>query len=131
MENLIKLLKLAKFYAHDMHQLAKGQTFFQDHAFLGELYEAYDSEYDDCVERSIGLGIEPNLPNIIIEAANTLKSLPHNEHCFLVLNNLEKAIRAEIAKISPSASLGSQNLYAQIADDSEVRSYKLQQRMKQ
>lgn len=130
MEDLITLLKTMTHYAHNMHNLTKGSTFLQDHDFLAELYANYETEYDDCVERSIGLGFPPNLQKIHIDAAQTLSKLPHNENVWRVLLNMEKLLREEIAKITPTSSIGTQQMIGNIADKSEVRSYKLTQRSK-
>ena len=44
--NLLTILRFLQFYTHNAHNLLRGPTFFQDHEFLGELYPAYEVDYD-------------------------------------------------------------------------------------
>ena len=53
-----------------------------------------------------------------------------NQSSFGVLLDYERKICAEIDRIYADASTGTQNLLAQIADDSEHRQYKIGQRLK-
>lgn len=129
MEKLITILKIMNLYAHNCHNLTKGSTFFQDHEFLGEIYAQYDADYDDCVERAIGLGSQLNLPKLTMDAAADTAKLPHNERMFVILLNLENALRTEINSLYPAASVGTQQLIGEISNKSEMRTYKLKQRI--
>lgn len=133
MNELATIFRFAQFYAHIAHNLASGQTFFQDHEFLGELYGAYESAYDDVVERMIGLGQTPDLKKINLSAATLLNAYGSDystEACLRHLLYTEKEICEEVAKIAPTTSDGTQNLLQGLADDSEKRQYKLGQRLK-
>lgn len=132
MHNTAIILRALQLYAHNAHNLAKGKTFLQDHEFLGELYGAYEGEYDSLVERMIGLGEEPNLNEITKEAADaaTANEFKDNDNAFSVLLVTEKELCSSIKKDMTDASNGTQNLLQTIADNSEMRQYKLKRRLK-
>jgi len=132
MHNTAIILRALQLYAHNAHNLAKGKTFLEDHEFLGELYGAYEGEYDSLVERMIGLGEEPDLNEITKEAADaaTANEFKDNDNAFSVLLVTEKELCSSIEKDMTDASNGTQNLLQTIADNSEMRQYKLKRRLK-
>lgn len=132
MHNTAIILRALQLYSHNAHNLAKGKTFLQDHDFLGELYPAYEGEYDSLVERMIGLGEEPDLNDITKQAADaaTANEFKDNDGAFSVLLVTEKELCASIQKDMTDASDGTQNLLQTIADNSEMRQYKLKRRLK-
>jgi DNA-binding ferritin-like protein len=132
MHNTAIILRALQLYAHNAHNLAKGKTFLQDHEFLGELYPAYEGEYDSIVERMIGLGEEPDLNDITKQAADaaTANEFKDDENAFSVLLVTEKELCSSIKKDMTDASNGTQNLLQTIADNSEMRQYKLKRRLK-
>lgn len=122
---LITLYRTAQFTAHNAHHLTKGLTFFEDHEFFGELYSTYESAYDSLVERAIGTGESVNLVEINQTASlETTKDISFDS--FLTI---EGEFCRWIDINSHLYSQGTQNLLAQLADDSEVRQYKIKQRM--
>lgn len=135
MDKLATLYRAAQFYAHAAHNFTKGQTFYQDHEVLGGLYGTYEEAYDGLVERMIGTGEKFDVKAILTNAAAEANKYADPSAfsanvLFGVVLDFEKKLRAEIDAIYDSASIGTQNLLAQLADDSEARSYKLQQRLK-
>lgn len=133
MKELSTLYRSAQFYAHMAHNIAKGQTFFQDHEFLGELYGTYESAYDDLIERMIGLGFSPDISGITVEAATMVAdhdSSQSTQSCFSYILGMERSFCDEIKRIMPKNTVGTQNLLQGLADDSEKRQYKIQQRLK-
>lgn len=135
MDQLATLYRAAQFYAHTAHHFAKGATFYQDHEVLGELYAAYESAYDSLVERMIGNGEPFNAQQILTNAAAEANRYADpatfsQQTSFQVLLGIEQRIRASIDIQIQSQTQGTQNLLAQLADDSEMRNYKLQQRLK-
>ena len=131
MDKIALVLKYLNLYAHQAHNLIKGSTFFQDHEFLGELYAAYDVEYDQVVERSIGLKKPVNIKKVNGLAAQQLpddKTLVMPK-CFEDMLASEIYLCKIIEQIAPQSSQGTMNMLAQIADNSEVRQYKIQQRL--
>jgi DNA-binding ferritin-like protein len=134
MNNLAILLRCLQLYSHNAHNLAKGSTFFSDHDFLGELYASAESDYDSVIERMLGLGETPNLVDVQTKAVNLLKSCPecsNNQACFSMILQMHKHLCAEIANISKSASIGTQQLIGDIANKSEMVQYKLKRRLEQ
>lgn len=135
MQELATLYRAAQFVAHNAHNLVSGQTFFEDHEFLGSLYATYEGSYDMVVERLIGLGQKPDLNAILRDAVKEVASyLPSgaggNAAYFRQILDLEKDICKAIASAVDGASDGTQNLLQGLADESEARQYKLQQRLK-
>jgi len=134
MDKLATLYRAAQFYAHNAHNFAHGSTFYQDHEELGELYGTYETAYDGLVERMIGTGETFDINTVLTNAAAEAAKLPDPAAfsmtvVFSTILEIEKRLRAEIDNVIDSTSTGTQNMLAQLADDSEVRSYKLQRRI--
>lgn len=52
-------LQAMKLSLHNSHHIAARVAYFSDHEALGEFYAQVDGDYDDVVERCIGLhGLE-------------------------------------------------------------------------
>ena len=133
MHNLATLLRTAQFYAHNSHNLTTGITFFEDHEFFGELYGTYEEAYDGVVERMIGLGKNPDLAAITKAAAGVVAEYGKHkstEDCYDSVLELEKEICKACEKDMSGASEGTKNFLQGIADQSEMRQYKIQQRLK-
>jgi len=133
MNDLAILFRTAQLYAHNAHNLASGETFFQDHKFLGKLYPVYEEAYDSIVERIIGLGESIDLPAITKKAAAAVSEVHDEEEsyeCFTSLLELEQAICLLIENTIQDCTCGTQNLLQGLADESEMRQYKLGQRIK-
>lgn len=136
MQKLATLLRAAQFYAHASHNLTRGATFFQDHEAFGSFYEAYEEGYDKVVEQMIGLRQNPNLQAILsaaTERANQLAdpALFTTDVMYGVLAQFESEIQAEIDAIYADTDIGTQNLLAQLFEDSQHRgNYKIGQRLK-
>jgi DNA-binding ferritin-like protein len=134
MKNTATILRTMQLVAHNYHNLIAGQNFFADHEFLGELYPAYESAYDSVIERCIGLHDygQKEIDIVSLEARNNSAELPYSSaaQCFQNLLSAEKVLCATIVEDMQKATEGTKNLLAQLADDSEVRQYKLQRRIK-
>lgn len=132
MEKIAFVFRYLQLYAHQAHNLVKGQTFFQDHDYLGALYPVYEEAYDSIIERSIGLNKPINIQKVNQAAA---KELPNDASvkmpdCFKNLLESEKYLCQLIEQVVKGSSQGTMNLLAGLADQSEMRQYKLQQRIK-
>ena len=100
---------------------------------LNEVYEALDAAYDSVAERLIGLHDSTAVPLMqVLEASNMkLKQLPQdykdNAQMFQVLLQLENEMKGIIEEYIKSGqySQGTVNMLAQLADDSEMRIYKI------
>ena len=129
MKDLAIAFRSAQLTAHAMHNLAKGCNFLANHEYLGELYGKYEDGYDAVIERMIGLGDMPSISEITkVATAKCCQYDYQGMDCsdmFKALLEIETNIRSLCVSLTPQASLGSQNLLAQFADDSEARTYKL------
>lgn len=128
--NIASILRYMQFLGHLGHNLLGGQTFFQDHAFLADLYAAYEAHYDDIVERMIGTGEEIDLVKVQKDAVSGLKDPKSYEACFKELLDCEVELCNMIEKLVEGSSQGAANLLQDLADKSEKRQYKLKQRLK-
>ena len=133
MHELAITLRAAQFHAHACHNYVSGPTFFSDHAYLGELYEAYEEAYDAVIERIIGDGSKPDLNGFAVAAAAKASAFPTRgtdaASMFRSVLQFEEMIRKGCEKYEVDASMGEENLLQQLADDSETRTYKLRQRL--
>lgn len=133
MDSIVAQLRALQFLVHRAHNVVKGPTFFEDHKFFGELYTAYEIAYDDLVERIIGTNAESLSICKVNKAAAEMSSVSPNEtrpEAFLkIILKGEKDLCALIEKSIKEQTQGTQNLLAQIADNSESRIYSLKQRL--
>lgn len=133
MDSIVIQLRALDFLAHRAHNVTKGPTFFEDHEFLGELYPAYETAYDDLVERIIGTDVESLSICKVNKAAAEMSSVAPNETkpdaFFRIILKGEKDLCALIEKSIKEQTQGTQNMLAQFADDAERRIYKLKQRL--
>jgi len=136
MKKLAVKFREAQIFAHAAHNLVQGSSFFSDHEFLGEAYEAYTKAYDDTIERMIGLGTQDVNPlSITAEAANDALENYKLDNAdsydiFYALLGLEKNI-CQIVRdiIEKGVTHGTSNLLEGFADQSEMRQYKINQRI--
>lgn len=130
--NIITILRFLQLYSHNAHNLLKGPTFFQDHEFLGELYPAYEADYDAVVERTIGSKGAIDLISIqkmaIVQLEKTGQCKSFDE-CFEEILHWEGVLCKAIEKIAPQSSQGTMQLIGDIANKSEMRIFKLKQRI--
>jgi DNA-binding ferritin-like protein len=132
MIELASKLRHMQFYAHNAHNACQGDTFYSDHDELGSLYGTYEGFYDGVIERLIGLGQAVDLIKIQSDAVKMLEGeatpTTFNE-AFSTILSCEEALYKLIEDANATASLGTQNFLQGIADTSEVRQYKLKQRL--
>ena len=130
MEKIAMVLRSLQLYAHQAHNLISGKEFFADHGFLGELYPAYEADYDDVIERSIGLGKPINIKKVNQAAAESLQDDSSvKENCFEEILQSEEYLCEVIQDSLEGLSEGTRQLLGGIADKSEMRQYKLKQRI--
>lgn len=138
MHNLAAIYRCLQLFAHAGHNLTSGCTFLQDHEFLGDLYGAYEKAFDSLVERLIGLGklvsvddrLELDTKATEILSKTDTTELECAEDWFETILEMEQEICAKIEKLAGTkVSQGTLNLLAALADESEMRQYKLAQRI--
>ena len=134
MDKIATTLRAAQLTAHNFHNMTRGMSFFADHEFFGEVYGEYEGDYDAVVERCIGTGEAIDLCEVTTNAAAKSSNydcsdMAADEMCAVLLG-LEREIQAQATEANKGATLGTQNLLQGIADKSEMRVYKLRQRIK-
>ena len=134
MDSLAILLRAHGNVARNFHNMVKGNAFFADHSAFGAIYEEVEGDYDAVVERCIGTGEDINLCDVTTQAASKASSydcsdMAADEMCAVLLG-MERTLQAKCAELNKGASLGSQNLLQGISDRSEMRVYKLRQRIR-
>lgn len=137
MINIAILLKLMNIFTHNCHNIVAHVSFFSDHEKLAEFYDKYDEDYDDVIERYIGInGVESiDLIEINNAANNALSNYPidykSNRDCFRILLELEQKlcmfIEEEISTVKHSE--GTKQLLGEICNQSEKRQYLIKRRL--
>lgn len=140
MDHLLKiatLLRAGQVYAHHAHNNAKSANFFPDHEFFGGLYPVYETGYDGCVERYIGLTGKPiDGVKLVCDGAELAEDLPKdggsdNKAFYQGILHIEKALCAYVQDcIKSPMSEGTKQMLGTLVDESEIRQYKIRQRMK-
>lgn len=137
MNDLIIFSRFLYFFSINAHHKVTNANgnFFSDHSYLGDLYSVYLELFDSLCERVIGLGGEVNEFLVTVEAVSMFNKyinveFTDNTQYFVYLAGFEKQFRDLCAAANEGASLGVSNLVSQMSDDSEARSYKLNQRIK-
>jgi DNA-binding ferritin-like protein len=138
MYDLIIYLRALQLATQHFHNLCKGSTFHEDHAFFGDLYEKLESDYDSVIERIIGTEGESSLEiqQLISNVSKAMAGAPsigksNLEFYIYSYDKLEK-IKAKLSALCKQSgtSEGTKQLLGGIADEYEVICYKMQRRMK-
>ena len=137
-KSLAVLFKFLNGFVHISHFLASKSSFFSDHETLAGFYEKYEEIFDSLCERLIGeSAVDYEIFDFYQAAAQILmynkKQYSSNEEFMGVILSYEKTICELIDSTitqTNDLSQGTINLLAGIADESLVRIYKLQQRLK-
>lgn len=135
MIELLILFRTLQFVSHHAHHVAKGCSFISDHEFFSELYTTADANYDAAAERLVGIAGEEKLDTAKIVLGASKKTVP------LISNDVDMLL-ASILKleqmtckviesiISNGCTEGCKQLLGEMCNQSEIRQYKLKQRMK-
>ena len=138
MKELMYLLRAMQIYSQSAHHLVKGTPFHSDHAFFGDVYNAVAGDFDDVAERIIGLYGEEHLDLQNVMQAVTMKlsdapsvGVSDNKVFYEYQLRMEDKLKGLVKQIIASGvSPGLEQLIGDIANKSEMRSYKIKQRMK-
>lgn len=126
---LATILRAGQLFAHEAHNCAKGPTFFADHAFLGDVYSAYESDYDDVIERYIGMTGEcPDVREIVSNALELLEGLTDPWEGIIVLDKSLCAFASEYCS-NEKVSEGCKQLVGEICNKAEKRTYLINRRI--
>ena len=139
------MCRAMEFWFHAAHHVTRGTGFFGDHADLyGTLYEKSHSDFDDAIEKAIGLTNDENIANPLMLASMACKILmnyPTPTGC-TALSMASTALEVEKDYIelvtemfhelesTGSLSLGLDDMLMASANEHEGHVYKLQQRIK-
>lgn len=139
MLELLILLRSMQLATHHAHNLCARTPFHQDHAFFADSYSAYEDAYDSVIERIIGLYGEDSvdLNRIIAEVATKLQDAPgigvkENKAFYEYQLKCEQELCTKVEAIckNPKASQGVIQTIATLGEQSEIRQYKIKQRIK-
>lgn len=132
-------IRAMELYYQMAHNVVKGALFISDHGLLGEFYTQLGGNYDAVAERAVNIegdaavDILPQLKDIF----QHLKVKPginvkENKEYFIAGLECEKMLCQMIDQVckDPSTSEGTRQLIGDIADQSEIRQYKINRRIK-
>lgn len=138
MLDLAMLLRVLQLYAHHAHHICARIVFNQDHAMLAEIYTKAETDYDDVIERFIGLkGMEAlDESKVLSVACQKVQALPmkgvkENKELLKTCLDLIEQINAKIEPLckDPKSTQGTIQLLGDCANKNEVLIYKLKQRL--
>jgi DNA-binding ferritin-like protein len=132
MIKLLTLLDALSLAYHTAHHVSRGVTYFGDHEF-DNAYSDVLGQFDILLERAYFLGLEPNQPEIVREAAKlvTIAQDAKPERLFAILLAMESGVCAQIERVETAGkcSRGTCKLLDDIADASEVRQGHIKRRL--
>jgi len=127
--------RATQIYYHHCHNLVAGEAFHSDHAFFAEAYQAFEGYYDSLVEYFIALfsnkKFKTNQVNKLV--MEELEGIKVEEMC--CCDMYETAVKMEldfqkyIEAVNKVGRLGLQNAVQGMATESDVRLYKIRQRL--
>lgn len=138
MKELLYLLRAMQMYAQNAHHLVKGTPFHSDHGFFGDVYDTVAGDFDDVAERIVGIYGEEhlNLQNMMQAVVGKLMDAPStgvedNKIFYSYQLKMEDTLCKLIDRIiSTGVNPGTEQLIGEICNKSEMRRYKIRQRMK-
>lgn len=123
-------------YYHYCHTLAYGCAFHSDHSFFGSSYAELEDDYDTLAEYFVSLFgntkfktakvselISEQLEEIQVESMDC-------EAMYNKALELEAQYQKYLVGVNKQGSIGLQNTVQGVATKSDVRTYKMQQRVK-
>lgn len=139
MISLLAHLRAMQLFSHHAHNLVSRAVFFQDHAFFGDVYPAYEAAYDSIIERIIGLqgegqlALQPLLQAVSAKLASAPSvGVKENKVFFQYLLQQEQELCKmveELCKV-PATSQGVIQTLGTLCEQSEMRQYQIKQRCK-
>jgi DNA-binding ferritin-like protein len=138
MLELAVLLKCLNMYSHKAHHVVARAVFLQDHEFLAEIYSKADSDYDNVIERFIGLNStealdEQSVLSQAVQKCGTypLKGVKENKDLLVSCLKQIQEINGKIEVLCKASGTtqGTIQMIGDIADKNEVLIYKLKQRV--
>lgn len=134
MAGLIKARAMQLYY-HYCHNLVRGSDFHSDHNFFGDSYAALEGDYDSLTEYFISLNsnsafkskqvtelVSAELEGLAVEKMSA-------EDMYKEAIKMEEDYQKYLVSINKSGPLGLQNMIQGLATASDVRLYKIKQRL--
>lgn len=129
-------LRMMNLFYHNSHHLTSGISFEGDHEMFSDFYNELNGDYDDVIERSIGMDI--NSPSDLCEQIKViyskLEALPKasssGERFKIGLSLEEDLIKISNLICKQPVSAGLEQLVGDIGNKAEARVYKIKQRLK-
>jgi DNA-binding ferritin-like protein len=120
--------------AHSAHNNCHSASFFSDHDFFESAYSTYQNAYDSLVERYIGKEKAPvSAIDLMKEAMSLAPDLDPRDVAshFDYLLMLERTVCSMCNKICNQEELseGTKQLVGELCNQSEIRQYKIHQRL--
>lgn len=129
-------LRMMNLFYHSAHNLTKGPNFEGDHEMFSDFYTAIIGDYDSIVERAIGMDMETvgdvcEQLKVVYTKLEKLPKTSSNDEKFEIGLNLEKELCKIVQAIcSAKVSPGVEQLVGEMGNQSEIRQYKIKQRLK-
>jgi DNA-binding ferritin-like protein len=137
-ELLLKMvihLRAMQMYSQAAHHLVSKALFFQDHAALGDFYEALQGEYDRAAEKYVSLYGSYDMKSLFNQANAKLQAVPseakENKDYFIALLSMEKELCSMVDMLVRQGgfSEGTKNMFGDIGTLSESRQYLIKRRV--
>ena len=138
MIQIIAYIRAMQIATQHFHNLCARTPFHSDHEFFSGVYESLQSDYDSVIERHIGIkgeeGLElKSLMTIVMKNLEGVPSVGVKENS-VFYNHLLKCEQQLCMIISETikqgVTPGTEQLLGDICNASEVRQYKIKQRIK-
>lgn len=132
-------LRVLQFYAHHAHHICARLVFMPDHEFLSEIYTKAEQDYDDVIERYIGLNGDSsfNEAQLLSMSAQKVEGLSlntakDNKEMLLTCLSLIQQINSKIETLCKQSDItqGTLQLLGDQSNKNEILVYKLKQRTK-
>lgn len=134
--SLVISIRSLHLYYHYCHNLTYGPTFLADHNTFADFYTELAGQYDQVSEYAVALlgNSKFDVENINKAIAMRLDGMAVNKlspgEMFKQALKLEKDLVEDLEALDKKSSIGMKNLLGDLAQTSDVRTYKIQQRLK-
>lgn len=134
MAAIIRARILNLFY-HHAHNVTVGPAFFQDHDFFAAAYGELELDYDKLAEYFIALNgrakfVTKTINEVVEEqlSAYAVETM-YASDMYMVALDLERKFQQDLELCLKKAPIGLQNAIGAMSELSDVRIYKMQQRL--
>lgn len=128
-------LRVLQMYYHNCHNLVAGPTFVADHGLFNDFYDQAEGHYDSVIEYMIATLGGQALDTALLIRAVCEELEKHQvedmevETMFMVALALEAEMYEDVTELEKNGPIGLRNLLGDIGQSSDVRKYKIKQRL--